>query len=63
MYSKSEKTEAVKLFIHSSMNASDPIRARGDYDFKSLHKWYEQGMEEQKTGRPWEFKMKQYSQV
>ena len=45
------------------MNASDPIRARGDYDFKSLHKWYEQGMEEQKTGRPWEFKMKQYSQV
>ncbi len=55
--------KAVELFIHYDLSACDTISELGCPDFKTLQTWYEQYMEEQKNGIPWESKMIEYSRA
>jgi transposase-like protein len=63
MYSKEEREKAVDLYIRYDLHASAVTRELGYPDRKSLCSWYEDRLEEEKTGIPFEPKLTKYSQV
>lgn len=63
VYSKEQRKEAVDLYIRYDLHASAVTRELGYPDRKSLYSWYEDRLEEEKTGIPFQPKLTKYSQV